>query len=77
MMCCAERADVLYSLVAVDFLPPAVVGTTLRKVARQLCAGVLRPLRSITHGLGVVPSAFRQMVQASGRRGTAACLCCL
>jgi len=62
-MATAERPDVRYSLVAVDFLPPAVVGSTLRKVARQLAAGVLRSLRHISHTLGSVANAFRQMIQ--------------
>lgn len=60
-----ERPDVAYSLVAVDFLPPPVINNTLHKVAQRLASGVLNPLRSIGHGLGVVASAFRQMVQAT------------
>lgn len=67
----AERPDVLYSLVAVDFLPPSVINTTLHKVAAQLAAGVLRPLRQISHSMGSVASAFRQMIQASGWAGFA------
>lgn len=61
----AERPDVRYSLVAVDFLPPAVIGSTLAKVARQLASGVLAPLRSIAHRIGSAAAAFRQMIQAS------------
>lgn len=52
-----------YSLVAVDFLPPPVVGATLRKVAARLASGELRPLRHISHALGSAASAFRQMIQ--------------
>ena len=61
----AERPDVSYSLVAVDFLPPPVINATLRKVAHQLSTGVLRPLRHISHSMGAVAAAFRQMIQAS------------
>ena len=52
-----------YSLVAVDFLPPPVIGATLRKVAGRLSSGELRPLRHISHCLGNVAAAFRQMIQ--------------
>lgn len=50
---------------AVDFLPPAVINATLHKVADQLSTGVLRPLRHISHSMGSVAAAFRQMIQAS------------
>lgn len=58
-----ERPDVRYSLVAVDFLPPAVIGETLHKVAGRLSSGELRPLRHISHSMGSVAAAFRQMIQ--------------
>lgn len=52
-----------YSLVAVDFLPPPVIGETLHKVAGRLSSGELRPLRHISHSVGSVAAAFRQMIQ--------------
>ena len=54
-----------YSLLAVDFLPPSVIQTTLMKVATALSAGVIAPLRRIMHSMGTVASAFRQMIQAT------------
>ncbi len=64
-----ERPDVRYSLVAVDFLPPAVIGKTLRKVAGRLSSGELRPLRHISHSMGSVAAAFRQMIQVGAAGG--------
>lgn len=61
----AERPDVSYSLVAVDFLPPSVINATLTKVAGALSAGRITPLKHITRSLGTVATAFRQMIQAS------------
>ena len=61
----AERPDVHYSLVAVDFLPPEVIQATLSKVSASLACGTITPLRQITHNLGTVATAFRQMIQAS------------
>lgn len=63
--CPAERPDVRYSLVAVDFLPPSVVDGMLRTLACQLASGALRPLNHISHSLSNVAAAFRQMIQAS------------
>lgn len=84
----AERPDARYSLVAVDFLPPAVIGETLHKVAGRLSTGALRPLRHISHSMGSVAAAFRQMIQvrrcdgglgnrtlASSGRGICSLLC--
>ena len=53
-----------YSLVAVDFLPPPAVNTSLARLSSQLARGVLRPLRQVAHSMGTVAAAFRQMVQA-------------
>ena len=44
MPCPAERPDVRYSLVAVDFLPPPAVNASLSRLSRQLADGVLQPL---------------------------------
>jgi len=38
-----ERPDVVYGLLAIDFLPPAVLGALLRRVSSRLAAGG-RPL---------------------------------
>ena len=61
----AERPDLGYSLVAVDFLAPPVIAATLHKISAQLTAGAITPLRQTTHALGSVASAFRQVIQAS------------
>ena len=60
----AERPDVAYSLVAVDFLPPAAVNTSLSRLSSQLAAGVLKPLPQVVHSLSAVQAALRQMSQA-------------
>ena len=60
-----ERPDVTYSLLAVDFLPASVIHTALTKVAGQLAAGVLSPLRIVSHSMGNATSALRQMTQAA------------
>ena len=60
-----ERADVIYSLLAVDFLPASVINSALSKVAGQLAAGHVAPLRTVTHSIGSLTSALRQMTQAS------------
>ena len=60
-----ERPDVSYNLLAVDFLPPSVIQSSLARIAASLAAGTLRPLRAISHPLGSLASAFRQMVQAT------------
>ena len=60
----AERPDVSYNLLAVDFLPGEVVQTALQKVAAGVAAGMLRPLPTIAHELSSVVAAFRQMSQA-------------
>ena len=59
-----ERPDVAYSLVAVDFLPPLAVNTSLSRLSSQLASGVLQPLPQVAHSLSVVQAALRQMSQA-------------
>ena len=54
----------LYSLVAVDFLPPPAVNATLTRLAADLCAGSLRPLPNVVHDMAAVRGALRQMSQA-------------
>ena len=60
----AERPDVRYSLVAVDFLPPPAVNASLSRLSRQLADGVLVPLPQVVHSLAEVRAALRQMSQA-------------
>jgi len=55
---------VRYSLVAVDFLPPAAVNASLSRLAADLSCGALRPLPHVVHGLSAVQAALRQMSQA-------------
>lgn len=64
-MCFAERSDVAYNLLAVDFLPPSVIRSSLCTISTHLASGTITPLRRITHTLGNVATAFRQMIQAT------------
>lgn len=59
-----ERPDVVYSLLAVDFLPVAVLQRSLRAVAARVAAGMCSPLCSIGHSLGRAAAGFRLMMQA-------------
>jgi NADPH:quinone reductase-like Zn-dependent oxidoreductase len=59
-----ERPDVLYNLVAVDFLPDRAVHSALVRLGSQLAAGTLHPLPQVVHELSAVQSALRQMSQA-------------
>ena len=60
----SERRDVLYNLVAVDFLPPPCACSLLKRVSELLAGGVVAPLPGIGHGLGSVAAAMRAMSQA-------------
>jgi NADPH:quinone reductase-like Zn-dependent oxidoreductase len=60
----AERPDVAYSLVAVDFMSATGLNTAMSRLSAQLAAGVVRPLPSAVHDLGSVAAALRQMSQA-------------
>lgn len=60
-----ERPDMQYSLLAVDFLPPDVLNSTLTHLSGELSAGRIKPLRQITHSMGSVANAMRQLSQAS------------
>jgi NADPH:quinone reductase-like Zn-dependent oxidoreductase len=61
----AERPDVSYSLLAVDFLPDHVLGGLMAAVAASLAAGQLLPLRAACFDLASVAAAMRQLAQAS------------
>lgn len=60
-----ERPDIGYSILAVDFLPPSVLNSTLEVISHQLATGELMPLRQISHTMGAVANAMRQLSQAS------------
>jgi NADPH:quinone reductase-like Zn-dependent oxidoreductase len=60
----AERPDVSYGLVAVDFMSATGLNTAMSRLSAQLAAGVVRPLPSAVHDLGSVAAALRQMSQA-------------
>ena len=53
-----------YSLVAVDFMSEAALHAALSRVAADAGSGAIRPLPLISHGLGSVGAALRQMSQA-------------
>jgi len=60
----AERPDVAYSLLAVDFLPASGLHTALFKLAAQLAGGAVHPLPAAVHKLSSVAAALRQMSHA-------------
>lgn len=60
-----ERGDINYALLAVDFLPPSVLNSTLQKIANELATGQIKPLRQISHPMGSVANAMRQLSQAT------------
>ena len=59
------RPDCSFSYIAVDFLSPVCIQSSLQWVSAALTKGTLCPLPSICHPLGNAPAAFRQMMQAS------------
>lgn len=60
----AERPDVSYSLLAVDFMPDGAVQSALSRIAHSLSQGTLQPLPQAVHSLNTVQAALRQMSQA-------------
>ena len=60
-----ERGDINYALLAVDFLPSSVLNSTLQKIANELATGQIKPLRQISHPMGSVANAMRQLSQAT------------
>ena len=59
-----ERPDVLYNLVAVDFLPDRAVNQAMTRLSGHLASGTLQPLPQVIHSLGAARAALRQMSQA-------------
>jgi NADPH:quinone reductase-like Zn-dependent oxidoreductase/3-oxoacyl-(acyl-carrier-protein) synthase len=59
----AERPDVSYALLAVDFMPPGVLQQQLQQVSVALATGAAQPLRQVVHHMSHVRAALRQMAQ--------------
>ena len=59
-----ERPDCSFAYIAVDFLSPVCIQSSLQWVSAALTKGIICPLPSICHPLGNAPAAFRQMMQA-------------
>eukprot|EP00775_Hariotina_reticulata_P007135 gene7135-7350_t len=60
----ADRPDVSYSLVAVDFMSASGLHAAMAKLSVQLAEGQVHPLPAAVHGLSNVAAALRQMSQA-------------
>jgi len=59
-----ERPDVSYHMLAIDFMPPAVLQQLLLQVSADLAAGRVAPIRAAVHDIRAVHAAMRQMAQA-------------
>lgn len=72
-----ERPDAAFNLVAVDFLPPQVLGSLMQSVAAKLSHGVIRPLRSFVYHMSSTVAALRLLAQVGATTGRfAACASC-
>jgi NADPH:quinone reductase-like Zn-dependent oxidoreductase len=60
----AQRPDVAYSLLAVDFMPEAGLHAAMVRLSARLAAGVVRPLPGAVHDLRNAAAALRQLSQA-------------
>ncbi len=60
----AERPDVHYNLLAVDFMSHEGMHNALMRISDGLASGQLRPLPTVAHDLSAVAAALRQMSQA-------------
>ena len=60
----AERPDVAYSLLAVDFMSEEALNAALTRVTAGVAKGRLQPLPRVVHSLSSVQAALRQMSQA-------------
>ena len=56
-----ERPDLVYNLVALDFLPPSHVQKIMTELSHALALGTVKPLTSIIHGMNQISCALRQM----------------
>lgn len=61
----ADRPDVMYSLVAVDFMSEAVLHAAMTRLSRQAASGEAAPLPAVAHNMRHVVAALRQMSQVS------------
>ena len=59
-----ERPDVTYSLLAVDFMSEEALHESLMRISAGISSQVLSPLPTISHSMGAIVSALRQMSQA-------------
>lgn len=59
-----ERPDVIYNLLAVDFMSGSAIHASLMRISQRIARGTLRPLPQVVHSLTNVASAFRQISQA-------------
>ena len=60
----AERPDVSYSCVAVDFMTASGINAAMTRLSAKLAAGAVAPLPGAVHSLSQVAAALRQMSQA-------------
>lgn len=60
----ANRPDVQYSLLAIDFVPAPIMGSMLSGIARSLARGAVKPLQALSYGLASTAGAMRAMMQA-------------
>eukprot|EP00959_Pyramimonas_sp_CCMP1952_P290012 6065579-Pyramimonas_sp.AAC.1 len=59
-----ERADVAYSVAALDFAPAGALGRGLAAFAAGAAGGVVRALPLVAHPLGAAERAMRSIMQA-------------
>lgn len=59
-----ERPDVAFHTVAVDFMPPEIVGKGLWTIANMVSSGKIKTLPALSYGLGDVAAAMRQLSAA-------------
>ena len=58
-----ERLDVHYRLLAIDFLPAAVLHSAMQRLAGTLASSPAQSLPLTRHGLSAASSALRQLSQ--------------
>ena len=63
-MAWAERADVAYTMVALDFLQPCVISRLCSTLASAAALAITQPLPRAVQPLGAVRAAMRSMMQA-------------
>ena len=61
----AQRPDVSYTHVAMDFLSDAVVNVALRRLSAGLVKGSVSPLAHTIHAMESVQAALRQLSQVN------------